>query len=83
MSEIKMVGIKNLKKNFSSYLQDVKKGTRIFITDHQELVAELREPDITGEQKDALKKSRDYDADLLLNLSEEIKSALLQELGKY
>lgn len=44
MEEIKTVGIKNLKDNLSSYLREVRRGSRILITDRDQVVAELREP---------------------------------------
>ena len=44
METIKTVGIKDLKNNLSAYLRDVKRGSRILVTDRDEVVAELREP---------------------------------------
>lgn len=39
------MGIKELKNHLSAYLREVKLGTRIFLTDRNEVVAELRKPD--------------------------------------
>lgn len=44
MESIKTVGIKDLKNNLSGYLREVKRGSRILVTDRNEVVAELREP---------------------------------------
>jgi hypothetical protein len=44
MENMKAVGVKNLKNNLSLYLREVKRGSRILITDREEVVAELREP---------------------------------------
>lgn len=44
MESIKTIGIKDLKNNLSSYIQEVKRGIRLLITDRQQVVAELREP---------------------------------------
>lgn len=44
MAEIKAVGVKELKNNLSAYLREVRGGVRILVTDHQRVVAELREP---------------------------------------
>jgi hypothetical protein len=38
------VGVKELKNNLSAYLREVRRGTRIFISDRGVIVAELREP---------------------------------------
>ena len=46
MSDVKVVGIKALKDNLSSYLRDVKAGTLVLVTDRGRVVAELREPDL-------------------------------------
>ena len=48
MEQIKTVGIKALKNQLSAYLQDVKRGWRILITDRDRVVAELREPLAAG-----------------------------------
>jgi len=44
MSEIKTVGIKELKNNLSAYLREVRRGTRVFVADRNRVVAELHEP---------------------------------------
>lgn len=44
MESIKTVGIKVLKNNLSAYIRDVRHGTRVLVTDHDIVVAELREP---------------------------------------
>jgi len=44
MPQIKIVGIKDLKNNLSAYLRDVRRGTRVFVSDRNEVVAELHEP---------------------------------------
>ena len=41
---MKTVGIKDLKNNLSAYLREVRRGTRIFVSDRQTIVAELHEP---------------------------------------
>ncbi len=41
---VEKVGIKNLKNNLSAYIRRVRKGTRILVTDRDEVVAELSEP---------------------------------------
>lgn len=41
---MKAVGIKNLKNNLSRYLQEVKAGELIFVTDRDEVVAEISKP---------------------------------------
>lgn len=41
---MKAVGIKNLKNELSHYLRLVKKGELVLVTDHDEVVAELRPP---------------------------------------
>lgn len=38
------VGVKNLKNNLSAYLRQVRKGVRVLVTDHDEVVAELGLP---------------------------------------
>ena len=45
---IKIVGIKHLKNNLSVYIREVKRGTRILVTDRDQVVAELREPLAAG-----------------------------------
>ena len=44
MADLKTVGIKELKNNLSAYLRDVKRGTRVLVSDRNEVVAELHEP---------------------------------------
>jgi len=44
MSNVKTVGIKELKNNLSAYLRDVRRGDRILVSDRNDVVAELREP---------------------------------------
>jgi len=43
----KNVGIKELKNNLSAYLRDVRRGTRVLVTDRETVVAELHEPGAT------------------------------------
>ncbi len=44
METLKTVGIKNLKNNLSAYIQEVKRGVRVLITDRDVVVAELAQP---------------------------------------
>ena len=44
MSDLKTVGIKELKNNLSAYLRDVRTGARVLVTDRDRVVAELHEP---------------------------------------
>lgn len=44
MEMIKSVGIRELKNNLSAYLREVKRGTRVLVTDRNQVIAELREP---------------------------------------
>jgi hypothetical protein len=44
MAAIKNVGVKDLKNNLSAYLRDVRRGTRILVSDRNTIVAELHEP---------------------------------------
>lgn len=44
METLKTVGVRELKNNLSAYLREVKRGTRVLVTDRNEVVAELREP---------------------------------------
>jgi hypothetical protein len=44
MRDIKTVGIKDLKNNLSGHLRDVRRGTRILVSDRNTVVAELHEP---------------------------------------
>lgn len=41
---MKAVGIKNLKNELSHYLRLVKQGELVLVTDHDEVVAEIRKP---------------------------------------
>lgn len=42
--EIKAIGTKALRDRFTWYLREVRQGVRILVLDHDEVVAELREP---------------------------------------
>ena len=44
MGELKTVGVKELKNNLSAYLRDVRRGTRVLVSDRNRVVAELHEP---------------------------------------
>ncbi len=44
MAKRKTVGIKDLKNNLSAYLREVRQGTRVLVSDRNEVVAELHEP---------------------------------------
>ena len=44
MTGRKTVGIKELKNNLSAYLREVRRGTRVSVSDRDEVVAELHEP---------------------------------------
>ena len=44
MRDIKTVGVKDLKNNLSAYLREVRRGTRVLVSDRNSVVAELREP---------------------------------------
>lgn len=44
MGELKTVGIKELKNKLSSYLREVRRGTRVLVSDRNRVVAELHEP---------------------------------------
>lgn len=41
---MKSVGVKNLKDNLSSYLRLVKEGEVVLVTDHNEVIAEIKRP---------------------------------------
>ncbi|MFQ5740364.1 MAG: type II toxin-antitoxin system Phd/YefM family antitoxin [Acidobacteriota bacterium] len=45
-SPLKTVGVKELKNRLSAYLREVKQGTRVFVTDRNVVVAELRSPSL-------------------------------------
>ena len=47
MAGVKRVGIKDLKNNLSAHLRDVRRGTRILVSDRNTVVAELHEPSAT------------------------------------
>ena len=44
MADWKTVGIKELKNNLSAYLREVRRGTRVLVSDRNRVVAELHEP---------------------------------------
>ena len=44
MNAVQRVGIKNLKNNLSAYIRQVRRGVRVLVTDHDEVVAELGKP---------------------------------------
>ena len=44
MTEIKTVGVRELKNKLSSYLREVRAGARILVSDRDTVVAELHEP---------------------------------------
>jgi hypothetical protein len=44
MNNLKTVGVKDLKNNLSAYLREVKQGIKIFVTEHNSIIAELHEP---------------------------------------
>ena len=44
----KAVGVKDLKNRLSEYLREVKAGVRIVVTDRQQVIAELRQPDASS-----------------------------------
>ncbi len=44
MGEIKTVGIRELKNKLSAYIQEVRAGVRILVSDRDTVVAELHEP---------------------------------------
>lgn len=41
---MKSVGVKSLKDNLSSYLRLVKNGEVVLVTDHNEVIAEIKKP---------------------------------------
>lgn len=47
---VKAVGIKNLKNNLSRYLKEVQNGELVYVTDRDEIVAEIYKPttEVTG-----------------------------------
>ncbi len=46
----KAVGIKELKNRLSEYLREVRSGVRIVVTDRQQVIAELKQPDSLSPQ---------------------------------
>jgi len=44
MSDLKTVGVKELKNNLSAYLREVRAGARVLVSDRNRVVAELHEP---------------------------------------
>jgi hypothetical protein len=46
MTGRKTVGIKELKNNLSAYLREVRRGTRVLVSDRGEIIAELHEPGV-------------------------------------
>jgi antitoxin (DNA-binding transcriptional repressor) of toxin-antitoxin stability system len=44
MARVRSVGVKELKNRLSEYLHEVRRGTRVLVTDRGTVVAELREP---------------------------------------
>lgn len=44
MTDIKTVGVKELKNNLSAYLREVKRGTLVYVAERDRIIAELREP---------------------------------------
>jgi len=47
MADTKTIGVKDLKNNLSAYLREVRRGTRVLVTDRNVVVAELHEPGAT------------------------------------
>ena len=45
MGTVKTVGVKELKNRLSEYLRDVRRGTRVLVTDRSTVVAEIRPPE--------------------------------------
>jgi hypothetical protein len=46
-AEIITVGVRELKNRLSEFLREVRRGSRILVTDRNRVVAELREPDLS------------------------------------
>ena len=46
MSELKTVGVKELKNKLSAYLREVRRGVRVLVSDRNRIVAELHEPGV-------------------------------------
>jgi antitoxin (DNA-binding transcriptional repressor) of toxin-antitoxin stability system len=49
MSRRKTVGIKELKNKLSAYVQDVRRGARVLVSDRGKIVAEIHEPGVPYE----------------------------------
>lgn len=47
MADTKTIGVKDLKNNLSAYLREVRRGTRVLVTDRNVVVAEIHEPGAT------------------------------------
>ena len=45
MEDVKTVGIRKLKDSLSAYIRAVRKGSVILVTDHGNVVAEIRKPE--------------------------------------
>jgi antitoxin (DNA-binding transcriptional repressor) of toxin-antitoxin stability system len=83
MDKVKTVGLKQLKKNLSTYLKEARSGVRILITDRNEWVAELREPDMAYIESHHTRPAvEDEEVQLFRSLSREARVALLMELEK-
>ncbi len=46
------VGVRDLKNQLSRYLQYVKQGEKVFITEHNRVIAELSLPQVDGSDND-------------------------------
>jgi antitoxin (DNA-binding transcriptional repressor) of toxin-antitoxin stability system len=44
MNPVRTVGVKELRNRLSEYLRDVRRGTRVLVTDRNAVVAEFRQP---------------------------------------
>ena len=58
MEDVKTVGIKKLKDSLSAYIRAVRKGSIILVTDHGNVVAEIRKPEkeYTQIRRDAIRQ---------------------------
>lgn len=81
---MKSVGVKNLKDNLSSYLRLVKEGEVVLVTDHNEVIAEIKRP-----QADLNSEDSKFNQFLLeqaslgrLTLATRNKSSLKKTTGK-
>ncbi len=81
---MKSVGIKNLKNNLSAYLKLVKKGEVIVVTERDEVIAEIKKPDVTPEQSiSKFEKFLQEEARLgRLTLPKQTKTLLKKNIGK-